>query len=68
MAADDVEKKFTFHSPHGDVACWVTEYQAGKDAGDHHIAGFSNSKMKAAGEGDTFSRWAQFGPDESQFN
>ena len=67
MADTDVGKKATFHSEHGDVPCWVVEYEAGRDAGDHRIAGFCNSAMKKAGGGDVFNTWSQTGDGQGLF-
>jgi hypothetical protein len=68
MADTDVGKKGTYHSEHGNVPCWVVEYEAGKDEGDHRIAGFCNTAMKQAGSGDVFNTWSQVGSAEGQFS
>lgn len=67
MSDLDVGKDGTFHSEHGDVPCQVIEYVAGKDAGDHRIAGFTNTAMQDAGAGPTFNHFSQVGSKEGQF-
>ena len=57
----------TYHSPQGDVPCWVVEYAAGRDGGDHLIGGFTTSAQHGAGEGDVFRVWVQIGDKEGQF-
>ncbi len=67
MAAGDVHRKVVYHSEHGDYTGWVTDYQAGRDQGDHHIAGFTNAAGKEAGDGDTFTAWSVDGTEQGAF-
>lgn len=67
MAGLQVGTKGTYHSEHGDVPGWVIEYEAGRDAGDHLIGGFSNSAMRTS-SGDTYLRWAVVGDEAGAFS
>lgn len=63
MADTDVGKRGTFHSEDGDVPCWVIKYVAGRDGGDHLVAGFE----AAHGKGDTFRVWTVVGKEQGAF-
>lgn len=63
MADTDVGKRATYHSEHGPLICWVTDYEAGRDGGDHHVAGWNNSKSKV-GQADYFSAWTVVGSQQ----
>lgn len=49
------------------VPAWVVEYEAGKDEGDHRIAGFTNSDQKKDGAGDVFNVWSVVGSIQGSF-
>lgn len=66
MAGIAPGKKGTFHTEHGDVPCWVVEYEAGRDGGDHLVGGFSLDAMRET-SGDTFLRWSVVGDEEGAF-
>lgn len=68
MPAITVGHKGTYHSEHGDVPCWVVEYDEGREGGDYLIAGFWNSAAKAAGQGDTFSLHSVVGHEQGAFS
>lgn len=68
MAAIKVGHKGTYHSEHGDVPCWVVEYEEGRDEGDYRVAGFWNTKAKQAGQGDTFSVRSVYGTERGAFS
>jgi len=68
MAGIAIGKKVTYHSEHGDVPAWVIEYEAGRDAGDHLVAGFTNAGMHAAGGGDVFRHWSVVGDEQGAFS
>ena len=63
MADTDVGKRGTYHSEDGDVPCWVLQYEAGRENGDHQIAGF-----KAGGGEDTFKTWTVVGTEQGAFS
>lgn len=65
MSDLDVGKRADYHSGHGDLICWVTDYEAGRDAGDHHVAGWNNAKTKE-GQADYFSAWTVVGEDQGE--
>lgn len=58
----------TYHSEHGDVPAWVVEYKAGRDSGDHYVAGFSLPGEMAHVNGPTFGHWTQIGSKQGQFS
>lgn len=68
MSDLDVRKKGTYHSQWGPLVAWVTDYEAGRDGGDHRVAGFTNTAAQAAGQGPTFDRWTIIGHDEGEFS
>lgn len=67
MAAVTVGHKGIHHSEHGDVPCWVVEYDEGREGGDYLIAGFWNEAGRTAGGGDTFSRRSVVGSEQGAF-
>ena len=62
-----VGTKVLYHDEHGDQVAWVTDYEAGRDAGDHHIAGFNSIKVKDAGQGAVFAVWSVVGTEHGAF-
>lgn len=67
MAGIAAGHKGTYHSEHGDVPCWVVEYEAGRDEGDHRVAGFTNTAQRKAGAADTFNVWTVVGDEQGAF-
>ena len=67
MADTDVGKQVEYNADGEWVPAWVVEYQAGKDAGDHRVAGFTTSAQKAAGGGDVFNVWSTPGTKPGNF-
>ena len=65
MADTDVGKRAVLHTDDGDLICWVLEYEAGRDSGDHYVAGWNNSKSKV-GQADYFSKWVVVGDDAGE--
>lgn len=63
MADTDVGKEGTYHAESGDVPCWVLAYEAGREKGDHQIAGF-----KAGAGEDTFKKWTVVGTEKGAFS
>lgn len=49
------------------VPAVIVEYQAGKDAGDYRLGGFTNSDQKADGAGDVFNLWSTPGSKQGNF-
>lgn len=67
MAGVTPGKRGTYHSEHGDVPCWVIEYEAGRDGGDHHVGGFTSAAQHNAGQGDVFRVWTTVGDKQGEF-
>lgn len=59
--------KGTYHSEHGDATAWVVAYEAGRDSGDHYVAGFSLPGAMSSENGPTFNVWTQIGGKQGQF-
>lgn len=66
--AVEVGHRVTYHSEHGDLTAWVTDYEPGRDQGDYRIAGFNNAAAEAAGQGPTFARWSVVGDEQGAFS
>ena len=49
------------------VPAWVVEYVAGRDEGDHRVAGFTNTDQKNDGAGDVFTVWSVVGDTQGSF-
>ena len=69
MPLEDVGKLILYHTADGDQPGVIVDYQAGRDAGDHLIAGWNNvARADATGAG-TFRLWSVFreGTEEGTF-
>jgi hypothetical protein len=60
MAAEDVGRQAVYHDRYGDHVCWVSDYVAGRDAGDHQLGGYTNHEAREAGQGDVFANWSVY--------
>jgi hypothetical protein len=58
MAEGDVGRQIVYHDQYGDHVGWVAEYVAGRDAGDHLVAGWHNSSAES--QGPTFWGWSVY--------
>jgi hypothetical protein len=70
MPAEHIGKKVLFHDANGDHVGFICDYEAGRDAGDHLIRGFSNDKGVVNSDDGTdleslrlFSCWSVFRED-----
>lgn len=58
MADTDVHKKVLADLEGQEVLGWIVKYEAGKDQGDHYIAGFTPPDLRSR-YGPTFGEWMQ---------
>jgi hypothetical protein len=57
-----------YHSEHGDFPAWVVEYVAGRDEGDHFVAGWTTPEAQKAGQGPYFADWSVVGHEHGAFS
>ncbi len=62
MADTDVFKKCVLNQ-HGGMVGFITEYEAGRPKGDHHVKVLTNQAAKDAGEGDILDLWTVVGDE-----
>jgi hypothetical protein len=68
MSEELVGHRVTYHGEHGDVPAWVVEYDAGHAEGDYRIGGFTNQKMRDAGQADVFNFRSVVGTEQGAFS
>jgi hypothetical protein len=59
MAAGDIGRQVVYHED-GAHVCWVSDYVAGRDAGDHFLVGFFNAAATEAGRGNVIQTWSVY--------
>jgi hypothetical protein len=59
MAAGDIGRQVVYHED-GAHVCWVSDYVAGRDAGDHFLVGFFNAEATDAGRGNVIQTWSVY--------